>query len=65
MVLAFEKMLGRKIKYQYAARRQGDLPYYYANPARANKILNWNSKRTLHDIVKSSWESNKKIFEHE
>lgn len=65
MVLAFEKMLGRKIKYQYAARRQGDLPYYYANPARANKILNWNSKRTLYDIVKSSWESNKKIFEHE
>lgn len=65
MVLAFEKMLGMKIKYQYAARRQGDLASYYANPTRANKILNWNSKRTLYEIVKSSWESNKKIFEHE
>ncbi len=59
MVLAFEKMLGMKIKYRYVARRQGDLATYYANPARANKILNWNSKRTLYDIVKSSWESNK------
>jgi UDP-glucose 4-epimerase len=64
MVLAFEKMLGMKIKYEYAARRQGDLASYYANPARANEILNWNSKRTLYEIVKSSWESNKKIFEH-
>ncbi len=59
MVLAFEKMLGMKIKYRYVARRQGDLATYYANPARANKILNWNSKRSLYDIVKSSWESNK------
>lgn len=59
MVLAFEKMLGMKIKYRYVARRQGDLATYYANPARANKILNWNSKRTLYDIVKSSWEFNK------
>ncbi len=64
MVLAFEKMLGMKIKYRYVARRQGDLATYYANPARANKILNWNSKRSLYDIVKSSWESNK-IFENE
>jgi UDP-glucose 4-epimerase len=61
LVLSFEKMCGIGIKYQYTARRQGDLAAYYANPARANKILNWNSKRTLYDIVKSSWESNKQI----
>jgi hypothetical protein len=58
LVLAFEKMCGIKINYRYAARRKGDLAAYYANTARANKILNWNSKRTLYDIVKSSWESN-------
>lgn len=61
LVLAFEKMCGIKIKYRYAARRKGDLAAYYANPARANKILNWNAKRTLYDIVKSSWEANKQI----
>ena len=61
LVLAFEKMCGIKINYRYAARRKGDLAAYYANPARANKILNWNAKRTLYDIVKSSWESNKQI----
>lgn len=61
LVLAFEKVCGIKIKYRYAARRKGDLAAYYANPARANKILNWNAKRTLYDIVKSSWEANKQI----
>ncbi len=34
MLLAFEKMLGMKIKYQYAARREGELATYFANPAR-------------------------------
>lgn len=61
LVLAFEKICGIKINYRYVARRKGDLAAYYANPARANNILNWNSKRTLYDIVKSSWESNKQI----
>ena len=61
LVLAFKKMCGIGIKYQYTARRQRDLAAYFANPARANKILNWNSKRTLYDIVKSSLKSNIQI----
>ena len=55
LVLAFEKICGIKIPYRYDARRKGDLAEYYADPTRANNILRWNTKRTMHDMVWSSW----------
>jgi len=57
LIAAFEKVCGIKIKYRFDVRRNGDLSEYYADPSRANSILGWSAKRTLNDIVSSSWKS--------
>ncbi len=57
LIHSFEKECNIKIKYRYTERRTGDLAEYYADPSRANNILCWSAKRTLQDIVLSSWNS--------
>lgn len=61
LVLAFEKVCGMKIKYRYDARRAGDLAEYFADPSRANDVLRWSAKRTVQDMVRSSWKYNTKL----
>jgi UDP-glucose 4-epimerase len=58
LVFAFEKLCGIKIPYRYDARRKGDLAEYYADPTRANRILRWNTKRNMQNMVWSSWKYN-------
>jgi UDP-glucose 4-epimerase len=60
LVLAFEEICGMKIKYRYDARRAGDLAEYSANPSRANDVLRWSAKRTVQNMVRSSWKYNAK-----
>ena len=50
MVDAFESARGKKLPKKIAARRAGDLPEYYANPAKANKELKWKTELT-HDAA--------------
>jgi UDP-glucose 4-epimerase len=57
LINSFEKECNINIKYRYAERRAGDLAEYYADPSRAANILCWTAKRTLQDIVLSSWNS--------
>jgi len=51
----FEEASGQSIPYQVTARRQGDLPEYYAKVDKAEKVLGWKTKRALSDICESSW----------
>ncbi len=55
LIKEFEKVCGSIIKYRYTARREGDLAEYYADPSRANRILQWSPKRNLQDMVRSTW----------
>lgn len=55
VVNAFERASGQKIPYQFAPRRAGDLPAYYADPAKAQKLLGWRATRDLADMCKTTW----------
>jgi len=45
----------KEIKYEFYPRRSGDVSISFANPSKANKILNWASKRGIEDMCSSAW----------
>lgn len=55
MVKAFEKACGKTIKYAIKPRRPGDIAACYADPAKAKRELDWETKRGLDDMCKDSW----------
>ncbi len=55
IVKTFEKVNNVEIPYVVTARRDGDLPEYYANPQKALEILNWKTEKTLDDMCRDSW----------
>jgi UDP-glucose 4-epimerase len=55
IIHTFEKENGLKLNYQIGARRPGDVVQIWANPQKANEILNWECQYTLSDALKHSW----------
>ena len=55
VINAFSKACGKPVKYTFAPRRDGDLPAYWADPAKAEKELNWKVTRTLEDMANDTW----------
>lgn len=55
MVRTFEKATGVKIPYEIKPRRTGDIPACYADPAKAEKELNWVAKKSLWEMCEDSW----------
>ena len=53
IVAAFEKASGKKVPYEFAPRREGDIAVSYANCDLSAKELNWRGKRSLDEICKS------------
>lgn len=60
VVETFERVNGIRIPYVFAARRPGDVPESYANPARANRELGWSAEHTLEDMCRDvyNWQKN-------
>lgn len=54
-VKAFEQASGKKIPYEIAARRPGDLAEVYADSTKANRELGWKAKKTFADACKDAW----------
>lgn len=51
-----EKVVGRKIKYKFGKRRDGDPPKLLASSLKAKSILNWTPIQSdIHSIVQSMW----------
>ncbi len=55
MIHCFEKVSGKKIPHQFAPRREGDLPCYYANPELAKKLLGWSAQHDLERMCADTW----------
>ena len=55
MVHAFEAASAKKIPYEIVARRQGDLPEYYADPAMAEKLLEWKTTFDIKAMCEDTW----------
>lgn len=59
-----EKITGKKCKYEFTNRREGDPAVLFANNQRAKEILNWYPQCTnIDDIIQTAWnwELNKKF----
>ncbi len=55
LVHAFEKATGVPIPYEFAPRRPGDLPEYYADATKALRELHWKTEKTIEDACADSW----------
>lgn len=55
-IRAFEKVTGKKLNYELADRRIGDVVAVYANNDKAKKLLNWIPQYSLDDMMKSAWD---------
>ena len=55
IVKAFEAVIERPIAYQVAPRRAGDLPAFWADPEKANTMLNWQARRSLNQMIEDTW----------
>ena len=55
MVHAFEEANGVKVPYEITARRPGDLPTCYADPAKSLEVLGWKAERNLVDMCRDTW----------
>ena len=55
IIHAFESANDIKIKYEIGDRRAGDLPEFWANAEKAEKILGWKTQRTLEDMCRDTW----------
>ena len=55
MVDTFIKVNNVDVPYQYADRRDGDLPIFYADSNKAKEELNWVAKKTLDDMCRDAW----------
>jgi UDP-glucose 4-epimerase len=55
LLRAFELASGRPIPYVIGPRRPGDVASCYADPSRAEKMLNWKTTRDLRMMCEDSW----------
>lgn len=55
LISSFEAVANRIIKKRFTHKRNGDLPIYYSNPKKAEKLLGWKASRTLEIICQSMW----------
>ncbi|PVB63634.1 UDP-glucose 4-epimerase GalE [Labrenzia sp. 011] len=55
MVRAFERASNREIRYEFAARREGDVAECYADTGLAEKLLDWKAGRDLDNMCRDTW----------
>lgn len=54
IIAAFEKASGKELPSEVVARRDGDLPEFWANPAKAKSELNWQTELTIDDAMRDT-----------
>lgn len=61
VIKAFEKVSGEKLNYKIVDRRAGDVTAAYADTTKANRVLGWETEKTLEDAMEDAWRWEKKI----
>jgi len=54
-IQSFEKASNAPLNYELTDRRPGDVIAVYADYTKANKLLGWQPKRSIDDIMQSAW----------
>ena len=55
MVNSFITVTGVDIPYQFAPRREGDLPAFWADAGKAERELGWSTGYSLADMMQDTW----------
>ncbi|EJF88808.1 UDP-glucose 4-epimerase GalE [Bartonella tamiae] len=55
VIHAFEHVSNRKIHYEIASRRQGDIGEFYADPTSAERLLQWKATKDLKQMCFDMW----------
>lgn len=55
VVRAFEKISGKKLKFEITKRRPGDIEKIYADTTLANTALKWNADKDIEDMMRDAW----------
>ena len=55
LVTAFEEANEMKLPYVIGARRDGDLPAFWADASKAKELLGWEATHTVEEMCRSSW----------
>src|SRR5690625_3875572 len=55
IVKTFERVTGVRIPYEITERRSGDAAACFADPAKAEKELNWRAEKNLADMCRDAW----------
>ncbi|RNC91926.1 MAG: UDP-glucose 4-epimerase GalE [Allomuricauda sp.] len=61
VIKSFEKVSGKKLNYNIAPRREGDVIQAYADTKKANTVLGWKAESSLDEAMKSAWEWEQKV----
>ena len=61
IITSFENVNNLKLKYSFKDRRDGDIEEIYSDVIKSKKILKWESKRSLDDMMSSSWKWQKNL----
>tara|TARA_B100000945_G_C20374190_1_gene593707 strand:- start:259 stop:1275 length:1017 start_codon:yes stop_codon:yes gene_type:complete len=61
IINSFENINNLKLKYSFKDRRDGDIEEIYSDVIKSKKILKWESKRSLDDMMSSSWKWQKNL----
>lgn len=55
VIKAFERATGKKLAYEFAPRREGDVIAAYADTEKASNVLGWKATRTLDQCMQDAW----------
>ena len=56
LVHAFNAANNMELPYVIGARREGDLPAFWADAEKAKRLLGWEATHTVEDMCRSAWE---------
>ena len=55
VIKTFEKISDKEIAYKIIERREGDIAECYADPALSKKILGWEAKFGINEMIRDHW----------
>lgn len=59
---SFERVSGLKLPYVHAPKREGDVVAIYSDTTKSKKILNWQAKYSLDEMMNSAWNWEKSMI---
>ena len=63
VINSFEEVTNSKLNYEIVERRPGDVPQLFAATDLAKEKLGWSAKKSLNEMIRSSWKWEQKLRE--